>query len=191
MDANIAMIPKADGDSTPLGQRNLSVLPVVYRLWASLRLGYLREWVEGWLSESVFSFGNGLSSVEAWFTLRWMLRRFLPGLVGISCMSWSLVLSNLLTRWTGPFWIALLDVWVCLAGFKGLILHFVARFVSGSSLLLALGSHGVGMVVFPKGVFIVALCVPWCRHLESMPDVKPQLHAENLKCRCGASWCPF
>ena len=29
-----AMIPKADGDSTPLGQRPLSVLPVVYRLWA-------------------------------------------------------------------------------------------------------------------------------------------------------------
>ena len=35
--AYIAMIPKADGDSTPLGQRSLSVLPVVYRLWASLR----------------------------------------------------------------------------------------------------------------------------------------------------------
>ena len=29
-----AMIPKADGDSTPLGQRPLIVLPVVYRLWA-------------------------------------------------------------------------------------------------------------------------------------------------------------
>ena len=64
----IAMIPKADGDSTPLGQRPLSVLLVVYRLWASLRLGHLREWVEGWLPESVFSLGNGLSSVEAWFS---------------------------------------------------------------------------------------------------------------------------
>ena len=30
--------------------------------------------------------------------------------------------------------------------------------------------------------FIVALYVPWCRHLKSMPDVKPQLHADNLKC---------
>ena len=29
------MIPKADGDH--LGQRPLSVLPVVYRLWVSLR----------------------------------------------------------------------------------------------------------------------------------------------------------
>ena len=24
------------------------MLPVVYRLWASLRLGHLQEWVEGW-----------------------------------------------------------------------------------------------------------------------------------------------
>ena len=39
------MIRKADGDSTPLGQRHLSVLPVVYRMWASLRLGHLREHV--------------------------------------------------------------------------------------------------------------------------------------------------
>ena len=31
-------------------------------------------------------------------------------------------------------------------------------------------------------VFIVALYVPWCRHLESLPDVKPQLYADNLKC---------
>ena len=61
------MIPKADGDSTHLGQRPLSVLPVIYRLWASLRLGHLRDWVEGWLPESVFSLGKGLSSVEAWF----------------------------------------------------------------------------------------------------------------------------
>ena len=38
-------------------------------------------------------------------------------------------------------------------------------------------------------VFIVALCVPWCRHLESMPGVKPQLYVDNLKCsaeRLGA-----
>ena len=54
LDANVAMIPKADGDSTPLGQRPLSVVPVVYRLWTSLRLGHLRDWVEGWLPESVF-----------------------------------------------------------------------------------------------------------------------------------------
>ena len=31
-------------------------------------------------------------------------------------------------------------------------------------------------------VFTVALYVPWCRHLESMPDVKLQLYADDLKC---------
>ena len=61
------MIPKADGVSTTLGRRPLSVLPDVYRLWASIWLGHLLEWVEGWLPKSVFSLGNGLSSVEAWF----------------------------------------------------------------------------------------------------------------------------
>ena len=28
----------------------------------------------------------------------------------------------------------------------------------------------------------VALYVSWCRHLDSLPDVKPQLYADNLKC---------
>ena len=68
LDPYIAVTPEADGDSTPLGQRPLSVLPVVYRLWASHRLGHPREWVEGRLPKSVFSLGNGLSSVEAWFS---------------------------------------------------------------------------------------------------------------------------
>ena len=31
LDACVAMIPKADGDSTPLGQRTLSVPPVVHQ----------------------------------------------------------------------------------------------------------------------------------------------------------------
>ena len=31
-------------------------------------------------------------------------------------------------------------------------------------------------------VFIAALYVPWCRHLDALPDVKPQLFADNLKC---------
>ena len=35
LDAYIAMIPKVDGDATPLRQRPLCVLPIVYRVWAS------------------------------------------------------------------------------------------------------------------------------------------------------------
>ena len=36
-------------------------------------------------------------------------------------------------------------------------------------------------------VFTVALYVPWCRNLESLPDVRPQLYADNLKC---SAQCP-
>ena len=31
------------------------------------------------------------------------------------------------------------------------------------------------------------LFVPWCRRLESLPDIKPQLYADNLKCSAA---CP-
>ena len=36
------MIPEAEGESTPLGQRPSCVLPVVYRLWASVRLAHIQ-----------------------------------------------------------------------------------------------------------------------------------------------------
>ena len=43
------------------------------------------------------------------------------------------------------------------------------------------------MVVFPSisplsMIFIVAFSVPCCRHFEDLPDVKPQLYADSLKC---------
>ena len=44
LDAHIAMIAKVDGDS---------------RLWGSLRLTRLKDWVQGWIPQSVFSLGNG------------------------------------------------------------------------------------------------------------------------------------
>ena len=31
-------------------------------------------------------------------------------------------------------------------------------------------------------VFIIALCTPWCRYLESLAGISPQLYADNLKC---------
>ena len=71
LDAYIAMIPKADGDATSLGQRLISVLPVVYRLWASLR-PHLQEWVQGWVPQSV-------SSVEAWFSTALDIEEVLAG----------------------------------------------------------------------------------------------------------------
>ena len=76
------MIPKADGDATPLGQCRLCVLPVVYWLWASLRLGHLKDWVERWVPQSVFSLGKGVSSVEAWFSTALDIQEVLSGAGG-------------------------------------------------------------------------------------------------------------
>ena len=53
------MIPKADGDAAPLGQRPLSVLPIVCRIWAFARMGQLEDWFQSWVPESVFSAGGG------------------------------------------------------------------------------------------------------------------------------------
>ena len=61
------MIPKAEGDSTSLGQRPLCVLLVVYHLCASVRLAHLKDWFYSWVPDSVFSAGKGVSSVDAWY----------------------------------------------------------------------------------------------------------------------------
>ena len=68
LDAYIAMISKTDGDSTALGQRPLSVLPIVCRVWASARMVQLEDWFRSLVLESVFSAGGGRGSVEARYT---------------------------------------------------------------------------------------------------------------------------
>ena len=187
LDAYIAMIPKADGDSTPLGQRPLSVLPVVYRLWASLRLGHLREWVEGWLPRSVYSLGNGLSSVEAWFSTALDIEDVLSGtggdqlhvMVADVIKSFDTVDRSILDCALGrlglPGW------------FRKVYFEFHSQVRLRFKLAAGLGEPWCRDGGIPQGcplsmVFIVALHVPWCRHLESLPDLKPQLYADNLKC---------
>ena len=80
-DAFIATIPKVDGDATPLGQRLLSVLPVVYRVWASAGMLQLEPWFRSWVPSCVFSAGGGRSSVEAWFTTALDIEEVLSGVV--------------------------------------------------------------------------------------------------------------
>ena len=76
-----AMIPKTDGDATPLGQRPLSVLPVVYRIWASVWMGQLEDCSQSPVPDSVFSAGGGRSSVEAWYTTALDIEEVLSGVV--------------------------------------------------------------------------------------------------------------
>ena len=68
LDAYVALIPKSGGDATPLGQRPLCVLPVVYRVWASARMMQLEPLFKSWVPSSVYSAGGGRSSVDAWFS---------------------------------------------------------------------------------------------------------------------------
>ena len=81
LDAYITMIPKVDGDATPLGQRPLSVLPVVYRIWASARMVQLEPWFRSWVPSCVFSAGGGRSSVQAWYTTALDIEEVLSGIV--------------------------------------------------------------------------------------------------------------
>ena len=79
LDAYIAMILKTDGDATPLGQRPLGVLPIVYRIWASARMGQLDGWFKSSVPDSVFSAGGGRGSVEAWYTSSLEIEEVLAG----------------------------------------------------------------------------------------------------------------
>ena len=56
LDAYIAMIPKTDGDATPLGRRPLSVLPIVYRVSAFARMGQIEDWFRSWVGGGLVYF---------------------------------------------------------------------------------------------------------------------------------------
>ena len=152
LDAYITMIPKTDGNATPLGQRPLSVLPVVYRIWASARMGHLDGWFKSWVPDSVFSAGGGRGSVEACILLLLILKKFFLVLLSPMSTFLSLMLSSPLTRWIGVFWIVFYLVLGFLAGFVMLILSTMLMFGYVLSLHLALVSPGLGMGVFLKVV---------------------------------------
>ena len=185
LDACIALIPKADGDSTPLGQRPLSVLPVVYRLWASLRPGHLREWVEGWLLESVKSLGNGIFSVEAWFSTALDIEEVLSGtgggqlhvIVADVIKSFDTVDRSILDCALGrlglPDW------------FRKVYFSFHSQVRLQFKLVAVLGEPWCRDGGIPQGcplsmVFTVARYVPWCRHLDALPSVELQLYGRQI-----------
>ena len=128
LDAYIAMIPKSDGDASPLGQRPCSVLPIVYRVWASAGMVQLDGWFRSWVPDSVFSAGGGRGSVEAWYTSADVIKSFDTVDRGI--------LDRVLSSLGLPAWSVML------------ILSTTSMFVYGKSLLRALVSPGLGMGVF-------------------------------------------
>ena len=187
LDAYIAMIPKADGDSTPLGQRPLCVLPVAYRLWASVRLGHLKEWFQSWVPASVFSAGEGRRADEAWYSNALDLEESLSGVLDsdVHIFVADVVKSfDTVDRGIRDYILSSLGLpgW-----FRHAYFEYHARVRLRFKLSCGLGQSWTRDGGIPQGcplsmVFIVALYLPWCGHLESFRGVKPQLCADNLKC---------
>ena len=186
LDACIALIPKVDGDSTPPGQRPLSVLPVVYRLWLPFGLDICGSGLGGGCLNQCLALVMVYLRWRLDFLLLWILRRFFLGLVVISCMLWLLMSLSPLILLTGLFWTALgrlgLPYW-----FRKVYFSFHSQVRLRFKLAAGLGESwcrdgGIHQGCPLSIVFTVALYVPWCRHLDALPDVKPQLYADNLKC---------
>ena len=152
LDVHIAMIPQADRDSTPFGQRRLSVLAVVHRLWASLRLGHLKDWVQGWVPKSVFSLGNGVSSVGAWFSTALDIEKVLAQ---IGSDQLHVMVADVIKSFDtvdGSILDCALGRLVCLLGLGRSTSLIIVRFVSGLSWPRAWRSRGVGMAASHRGV---------------------------------------
>ena len=152
LDAYIALIPKSDGGATPLGQRPLSVPPVVSRIWASARMVQLEGWFKSWVPDSVFSAGGGRGSVEAWYTTALDIEEVLTGaadshvhlFVADVIKSFDTVDRGILDR--------VLSSLGLLAWFRYVFfLNTMLMFVYGLSLLQALVSPGLVLEEFLRG----------------------------------------
>ena len=170
LDAYIAMIPKADGDAALLGQHPSCVLPVVYRLWASVRLGHLAEWFRSSVPGCVFSAGGGCSSVEAWYSTALDIEEVLSGAADsdVHLFAADVVKSfDTVDR-------DILDRVLSILGLPGWYRHatfgimLVLEF--GLSFRPAFRKPGTERRASHRDVL---LACPWCRVLESVPWVIP------------------
>ena len=101
LDAYIAIIPRTDGDATPLGQRPLGVLPIVYRVWASARMG--RSGLGFLILSSVLGVVVGRLRLGVFLIL--ILRRFFLVPLVLIFIYLLLMLSSLLILLIGRSWI--------------------------------------------------------------------------------------
>ena len=182
----LTMIPKTHGDATPLGQRPLSVLPIVYRIWASARMCQLDGWFKSWVPDAVFSAGGGRGSVEAWYTSSLDIEEVLAGAVDSHVHLFVAdVVKSFDTVDRG-----ILDRVLSSLGLPGWFRHAYFEYHAHVRLRFKLAS-GLGEPWtrdggIPQGcplgmMFIVALYLPLCWDLAAQEEVEPQLYAYNLK----------
>ena len=145
----------------------------------------LKYWVLGWVPRSVFSLGNDLSSVEAWFYAALDIEEVLSGTGGDQL---HVMVADVIKSFDTVDH-SILD---CSLGRLGLPAWFVKVYFSFHdhvrlrfTLAAGLGESWCRGGGIPQGcplgmVFIVALCVTWCWRLEAMPPIRPQLYADGL-----------
>ena len=168
----MVIIPKTEGNATPLGQRPLSVLPIENSLWATARLEHLQAWCDSWLPQSVFSAGKGRSSFDAWYSTSLDIEESVGKSLGavdrniFDCV----LLSVGLTGW-----------------FRHAHFEYHARVRTQFKLAAGLGEPWTRDGGIPQGcplgmMLMVAFYLPWCHGLAEREGVVPLLYAENLKC---------
>ena len=182
---------------TPLLQVSVtqSVLPIVLFSVKGLSQAHsyhLKDWVQGWVPQSVFSLGNGVSSVQAWFSTA-------LDIAEVSSGAGSDQLNVMVADVIKSFDTVDRSILDCAPGRLGS--------PHGSGKCIFLFNHQVRLMFklasgvgepwcrdgsipqrYPLSmVFVVSLYVPWCRRLESMPSIRPQLYADDLM---FSSACP-
>ena len=187
LDAYIALIPMVGGDSTPLGHRPLSVLPVVHRIWASARMKQLEGWFQSWVPSSVHSAGNGRSSVEAWYTTALDIEEVLSGAVDTHVHIFVADVVKSFDTVDRCFLDRVLSSLGLPAWFRHTYFEYHSHVRLHFKLAAGLGQPWTRDGGIPQGcplsmMFTVALYLPWCRYLGAQCGVSPQLYADNLKC---------
>ena len=150
-------------------------------------MGQLEDWFKSWVPSTVHSAGGGRSSVDAWFSSGLDFEECLSGgvdsdvhlFVADVVKSFDTVDRGVLDRVLSSLG---LPAWFRHAYFlyhAGVRLRF--------KLAVGLEESWTRDGGIPQGcplsmMFIVALYLPWCRYLDQLPDVSPQLYADNLKC---------
>ena len=142
------------------------------------------------MPDSVFSAGGGRSSVDAWYTTALDIEECLIGgleahvhlLVADVVKSFDTVDRGILDRVLSSLG---LPAW-----FRHVYFEYHAHARLRFKLAAGLGEPWTKDGGIPQGcplsmMFIVALYLPWCKYLGELPDVSPQLYADNLECVCS------
>ena len=188
LDAHIAMIPKVDSASTPPGSTAPQCAPGCVQIVGLCWAGSPRSGLSGGFLDRSSVWVMGCRRLRLGFPLHLILRRSCLVRVGINfadvIKSFDTVERSILDCALGRLG---LPPW-----FRKVYFAFHSQVRLRFKLAAGLGEPWTRDGGIQQGcplsmVLKEALYVPRCRSLEAMPGIKPQHHADNLKC---SALCP-